>query len=66
MVFIVRTRRDAAGQLHGVITHADSGQREAFADAADIGRLIQQMSRERDAVRAGIAQLDAPRKGKPG
>ncbi len=65
MVFIVRTRRDAKGQLRGVITHAGSGRREAFGDTSEIGRLIQQMSIERDAAPAGIAQLDVPRKGKP-
>lgn len=59
MVFIVRTRRNAAGQLQGVVTDAASGCREPFADASQIGELIASLSRERDAPPSGIAQLDA-------
>ena len=59
MTFIIRASIDLGGRLHGVIVHAQTGRKERFDDASQLGALIKSMA-GRPAL-AGAAQIFTPR-----
>ncbi len=60
MIFIVHASFDARGQIRGVVTHAQTGRKEQFADTARLGHLIAAMAGPPEArVKNGLEKLDA-------
>jgi hypothetical protein len=59
MLFIVRASLDANGQLHGVVTHAQTGRKERFAGAVPLGDLIAAMAGQgEERTITGLDKLD--------
>jgi hypothetical protein len=59
MLFIVRASLDANGQIHGVVTHAQTGRKERFAGAVPLGDLIAAMAGQgEERTITGLDKLD--------
>jgi hypothetical protein len=59
MLFIVRASLDANGQIHGVVTHAQTGRKERFAGAIPLGDLIAAMAGQgEEKTKSGLEKLD--------
>ena len=56
MTYIVRASIDPEGRLQGMVTDAQTGRKERFGDAAQLGALITTMARQQPASQTDLDQ----------